>query len=132
MALTLEEANGIVGAVVAKAAELGIRINVAVCDSGGRLVAFARMDGAGWGGIYSSQGKALASAAFGVPSSLLKEEAETPLLRGIVAAEGGNMILHGGAKPVLRDGAVAGACGVSGASLEQEEECIDAGLATLA
>ncbi len=131
MALTLDEANGIIRAVVARAGELGIRITVAVCDGGGRLVAFARMDGAGWGGVYSSQGKALASAALGVPTSQLMGEADTPLLRGIVAGEGGNMILHGGAKPIKRDDAVLGACGVSGASLEQEEECIDAGLATL-
>ena len=131
MALTLDEANGITGAVVAKARELGIRIVVAVCDSGGRLVALSRMDGAGWSGVYASQGKALTSAAFGVSSRRLMEGAESPLLRGIAATEGGNMILHGGALPILRDGALIGACGVSGATLELEEECIEAGLATL-
>ena len=48
MALTLEEANRIAGAAVAKARELNIRISVAVCDAGGRLVAFQRMDNAIW------------------------------------------------------------------------------------
>jgi len=39
MALTLSEANQVVHAAVAKAQELNIRISVAVCDAGGRLVA---------------------------------------------------------------------------------------------
>ena len=68
MALTLAEANRIVQATIAKADELKIKINVAVCDSGGRLLAFNRMDGAIWAGSYGSQGKAVASAAFGRPS----------------------------------------------------------------
>nr|MCS5665801.1 heme-binding protein [Dehalococcoidia bacterium] len=65
MAITLDEANTMVAGAIAKAKELNIRINVAVCDAGGRLLAFNRMDGAIWGGAYGSQGKAIASAAFG-------------------------------------------------------------------
>ena len=65
MALTLEEANRIVEGAVAKARELNIRISVAVCDAGGRLVAFQRMNNAIWASAYGSQGKAVASAAFG-------------------------------------------------------------------
>ena len=41
------------------AEQLGIKINMAVCDEGGHLVAFQRMDGAIWAGTYGSQGKAL-------------------------------------------------------------------------
>ncbi|SVB53898.1 uncharacterized protein METZ01_LOCUS206752, partial [marine metagenome] len=63
MALTLEEANCIAQGAIAKAVALGININVAVCDSGGRLLAFQRMDRAMWAGIYGSQGKAIASAS---------------------------------------------------------------------
>src|SRR5262249_16767234 len=62
MALTLAEANRVVERAVAKARELNIRISVAVCDAGGRLVAFNRMDGAIWASVYGSQGKAIASA----------------------------------------------------------------------
>ena len=68
MALTLEEANCIAQGATAKAVDLGIKINVAICDSGGRLLAFQRMDGAMWAGVYGSQGKAIASASFGRPS----------------------------------------------------------------
>ena len=60
MALTLEEANRIIEGAVAKARELNIRISVAVCDAGGRLVAFQRMNNAIWASAYGSQGKAIA------------------------------------------------------------------------
>ena len=64
MAISLAEANRMVEGAIAKANEFNIKINVSVCDAGGRLVAFNRMDGAIWGGAYGAQGKAVASAAF--------------------------------------------------------------------
>src|SRR6202007_3214860 len=67
MGLTLEEANRILRGALAKAQELNIKISAAVCDAGGRLVAFQRMDNAIWANAYASQGKAAASAAFGPP-----------------------------------------------------------------
>ena len=64
MGLTLEDANRILRGALAKAQELNIRISAAVCDVGGRPVAFQRMDNAIWASAYASQGKAIASAAF--------------------------------------------------------------------
>jgi len=58
MALTLAEANRVVQGALDKAKELNIRISAAVCDAGGRLIAFNRMDGAIWASGYGSQGKA--------------------------------------------------------------------------
>jgi uncharacterized protein GlcG (DUF336 family) len=46
MPLTLAEANQVVQGALGRAKELNIKISVAVCDAGGRLVAFNRMDGA--------------------------------------------------------------------------------------
>ena len=91
MALTLEEANRIVEGALAKARELNIRISVAVCDAGGRLVAFQRMTNAIWASTYAA-GKAVASAAFGRPSGKLSEQGEPSHPAGIAAAEGGRMI----------------------------------------
>jgi uncharacterized protein GlcG (DUF336 family) len=131
MALTLGEANQIVHAAIAKAQELNIRISVAVCDAGGRLVAFNRMDGAIWAGAYGSQGKAVASVAFGRPSGELQERAGSPIVQGIAAAEGGHMIPSQGAVPIIRNGVVEGACGVGGGSAQQDEDCARAGVAKL-
>ena len=131
MALTLSEANQVVHAAVAKAQELNIRISVAVCDAGGRLVAFNRMDGAIWAGAYGSQGKAVASAAFGRASGELQERAGSPIVQGIAAAEGGHMIVSQGAVPIIRNGIVEGACGVGGGTAQQDEDCARAGVAKI-
>ena len=131
MALTLAEANGIVAGTIAKAAELGIKVNVAVCDAGGRLIAFNRMDGAIWAGVYGSQGKAVASAAFGRTSGEMAERATQPTPAGIAAAEGGHMIMGQGAVPIIRNGVVDGAVGVGGGTSQEDEDCAAAGAATL-
>src|SRR5215475_44113 len=131
MALTLDEANKIVTGAVAKAQEMNIKISVAVCDAGGRLVAFNRMDGAIWGGVYGSQGNAVASVAFGRPSGELQERADTPIIRGIAAAEGGHMIPSKGGWPISVNGVVEGACGVGGGTAAEDEQCASAGVAKL-
>ena len=131
MALSMEEANRIVAGTIAQAQELNIKVNVAVCDAGGRLIAFNRMDGAIWAGVYGSQGKAVASAGFGRPSGELSERADQPTPRGIAIAEGGHMIMGQGAVPVIRNGAVEGACGVGGGTSQQDEDCARAGVAKL-
>lgn len=131
MALTLSEANQIVHGAIAKAQELNIRISVAVCDAGGRLVAFNRMDGAIWAGAYGSQGKAVASVAFGRASGELQERAGSPIVQGIAVAEGGHMIPSQGAVPIIRNGIVEGACGVGGGTAQQDEDCARAGVAKL-
>ena len=89
------------------------------------------MDGAIWAAVYGCQGKAVASAAFGRPSGDLTERADHPTFRGIVAAEGGHMILGRGAVPIMRDGEVIGACGVGGGTGEEDEECARAGVSRI-
>ena len=131
MALTLEEANRIVQGTIYKAKEMNIKISAAVCDAGGRLMAFGRMDGAIWAGVYGSQGKAVASTAFGRPSGQLAERADTPIIRGIIAGEGGHGIAAQGAVPIIRGGVVEGACGVGGGTSQEDEECAAAGVAKL-
>ena len=131
MAISLDEANKMVAGAIAKANELNIKINVAVCDAGGRLLAFNRMDGAIWGGAYGAQGKAVASAAFGRTSGELQERSETPIMKGILAAEGGHGIPSQGGAPVLRDGIVDGAVGVGGGTSQQDEDCAKAGISTV-
>jgi glc operon protein GlcG len=131
MSLTLAEANTIVQAALDKAKEMNIRISVAVCDAGGRLMAFNRMDNAIWGSVYGCQGKAIASVAFGRASGELAERAGSPIVQGIAAAEGGHMIPSQGAVPIVRDGVVVGACGVGGGTAQQDEDCARAGVAKL-
>ena len=131
MALTLAEANSILAGAISQAQELNIRVSVSVVDAGGRPIAMNRMDGAIWAGAYGSQGKAIASAAFGRPSGELQERADQPTPRGISIAEGGHMIMGQGAVPIIRNGVIDGACGVGGGSSQQDEDCAKAGVATI-
>ena len=131
MALTLAEANRIIQAAITKAQEMNIKVSAAVCDAGGRLMAFNRMDNAIWGSVYGCQGKAIASVAFGRASGELAERAGSPIIQGIAAAEGGHMIPSQGAVPIVRNGVVVGACGVGGGTAQQDEDCARAGVAKL-
>ena len=79
----------------------------------------------------AARGKAVASAAFGRPSGDLTERADHPTFRGIVAADGGHMILGRGGVPIMRDGQVIGACGVGGGTGEEDEDCARAGVARI-
>ncbi len=129
--LTLEEANRIAQGVMAEAEKMDIKINVTVCDPGGRLIVFQRMNDAVWAGVFGSQGKAMAAVAFGRPSGLLTERADTPTFRGIVALEGDHMIMGQGGMPVMRDGVVIGGVGVGGGTSQEDEDCAIAGIALL-
>ena len=131
MALSMSEAERVADAAVEEAKKKGIRISVAVCDAGGRLVVFKRMDGAIWASALGSQGKAIASAAFNRPSGEVEKRADLPTIRGIVAAEGGHMIPGRGAVPLRRGGELIGACGVGGGTSEEDEECARAGAEVL-
>jgi len=131
MSITLNQANRVLRATLAKATELDIKVTAAVVDDGGRLVALQRMDGAIWAGVYGSQGKAIASAAFGRKSGEMAARADQPTPRGIALAEGGHMIMGQGAVPLFRNGVLIGACGVGGGTSQEDEDCAAAGAATL-
>ncbi|MEE8305351.1 MAG: heme-binding protein [Candidatus Tectomicrobia bacterium] len=131
MSITLEEADRALAAAIAKANEQGTKMNIAVVDAGGRLVAFKRMNGAIWAGVYGSQGKAVASAAFGRDSGVMQERAGAPIIQGIMVAEGGHMIPSQGAVPILRNGVVIGAIGCGGGTGQEDEDCARAGAAAV-
>lgn len=129
MALTLAEANRMVQAAVAKAGELGVKVSIAVCDAGGNLLAFNRMEGASAVSATVAQGKAAASAGFGRASGALP--ADSPVIQAIIASLGGRMLPAQGAVPVHKGGELVGAIGGSGATAQQDEDCARAGLAAL-
>ena len=129
MAITLAEANRMVQAAVANADELSVIVSIAVCDAGGNLLAFNRMQGASAVSATVAQGKAAASAGFGRASGAL--QADSPVIQSVIATMGGRMLPAQGAVPVLKDGEVVGAIGGSGATSQQDEECAQAGSAAL-
>jgi glc operon protein GlcG len=129
MALTLEDAQRMIRAALAKAGEFQVKLSVAVCDTGGNLIAFSRMDGAIVVSATVAHGKAAAAAGFGRPSGAL--QADSPVIQAVIAATGGRMLPARGAVPVHKNGDVVGAIGASGATAEQDELCAQAGAAAL-
>jgi uncharacterized protein GlcG (DUF336 family) len=129
--ITLTEAETIIKAAKMKAEGMGIKVAVAVVDPRGDLIAMARMDGAPWRSIQLCQGKAYATAAYGISSGELQARADHPVVRSLVMMAGGHMVPSPGALPIMRDGEMIGAVGGSGAKPEQDEEVCRAGLAAL-
>ena len=129
MALTLAEANRMVQAAIAKADEISVKVSIAVCDAGGNLLAFNRMEGASPVSATVAQGKAAASAGFGRSSGAL--QADSPVIQAVIATMGGRMLPAQGAVPIHKNGELVGSIGASGATAQQDEECAQAGLAAL-
>jgi len=129
MALTLLEANRMVQAPIAKANGLNVKVSIAVCDAGGSLLAFNRMEGASAVSAIVAQGKAAASAGFGRASGAL--QADSPVIQAIITNMGGRMLPAQGAVPLHKNGELVGAIGGSGATAQQDEECAQAGSSAL-
>ncbi len=129
MALTLAEANRMVQAAIAKAGELNIKLSVSVCDAGGHLLAFNRMEGASLVSATAAQGKAVVSTHFGRASGTV--QADSPVIQAILATQGGRMIPAQGALPVYRNDELIGAIGGSGGTSQQDEDCAQSGISAL-
>lgn len=128
--VTLSAAEGAVAAALAKAAEIGVAMSIAVVDEGGNVVAFARMDGAWLGSIDIAHNKAYTARAFDMPTKDLAPMVQPgQSLYGIEASNRGRLIVFAGGIPLVSGGHVVGAIGVSGGTVEQDQEVAEAGVA---
>lgn len=130
MNVTLEDARRIIAAAEARADEMGQPMNIAVVDAGGNLVAHVRQDGAWIGSIDVSISKAWTSRAFDITTKDLGDNAQPQQqFFGIHTTNGGKVAIFAGGVPLMRDGQVVGAIGVSGGSGEQDHSVAEAGAA---
>ena len=125
--ISLEAAEAAINAAVAEARRHNWKMNVAVVDSGGNLVAFKRMDGAQLASITISEHKARASAKF---------RRETKAFENGIQVSGYNyqlslddVIASRGGIPLVENGKLIGAIGCSGGSGSQDEVSCKAGAA---
>jgi uncharacterized protein GlcG (DUF336 family) len=130
--LKLEDARRIIAAAQKKAQEIKQPMNVAVCDAGGNLLAFERMEGAWLGSIDISINKAWTSRAFDIATGdLAKHSQSGGQFFGIHVSNGGRVMIFAGGVPLKKGGQVIGAIGVSGGTGEQDQAVADAGAAAL-
>jgi glc operon protein GlcG len=130
MPLTLAEAQKAIAGAHARAAQLEIRVTVAVVDEGGLLVALGRMDGAPPLSPQVAEAKAVGAAMLYRDGAGLAELArDRPGFFSVADRLVRVPIVPGlGSVLVRRDGNVLGAVGVSGGKPEQDLECAEAGL----
>ena len=128
--VTLEDARRVIAAAESKADEIGQPMNIAVVDSGANLVAHVRQDGAWIGSVEISISKAWTSRSFDISTKDLGDNAQpTQQFFGIHTTNGGKVVIFAGGIPLVRDGVVVGAVGVSGGSGEQDHSVAEAGVA---
>ena len=126
--LTLADAESVISGARAKMQEIGVKLTISIVDGRGDLIALARVDGASWRTPYISQGKAVASATWGLSSADMAARWTEPIFPGFMAMQGGRFIPSQGALPIYKDGELVGAAGGSGGTPQEDEDCVRAGI----
>jgi glc operon protein GlcG len=122
------EAKRMIDFIVEKAAHMQKSVVVAVADSHGELIAFARMDGAPISSIQIAANKAWTAARERKATKEIGDKVRHPEKGHDIAYYGDpRFVGWGGGLPIWKDGVVAGAVAVSGLSSREDVE-----LATLA
>lgn len=125
--IALEVAKKIAAPALAEASRNNWAMAVAVVDGAGDLVYFERMDATQAGSVIIAIGKARSAARFKRPTKAFQDMLATGGdglrvlgLEGAVPVEGGI--------PIVIDGKIVGAIGVSGGTSPQDGQCARAGL----
>jgi uncharacterized protein GlcG (DUF336 family) len=129
--LSLDVAERVTAAGVAKATEMSVPVNIAVLDAGVNLKSFVRMDGALLGSIDIAMGKARTSALFQMNSEALFDFCKTGGTSFGLENSNGGLVVFAGGRPLVVDGEVVGAVGVSGGSVDQDDAIAQAAAAAL-
>jgi len=127
----LETAKKMLAAAEAEARKSGLQEAIAIVDSGGRLVAFVRMDNTQLASIEIAMGKAVTANSVKRSTKALQDSVapggSTPRMAGLP----GILPIDGGL-PIVIDGKIAGAIGAAGATAAQDGEVAAAGLSAAA
>lgn len=133
--LTRAGARAAMDAALAKAEETSTKMNIAIVDAGGHLLAFERMDGAMLISSNIAQDKAYSVViGNGLPTAewvpALSGDPDPGLLTSFPHRD--RLVMFGGGVPILINGEVAGAVGVSGGSAEEDAIVAQAGVDAVA
>lgn len=125
--ITLEAAKKVMAAAEAEAQKLNAQVAIAILDAGGQLVMMHKLDNTQYASIDVSTGKARTALNFKRPSKDIQEAVtgggaglRLVGIKDVVAIEGG--------LPIVADGKVIGAIGVSGGMSGQDTQIANAGV----
>jgi glc operon protein GlcG len=127
--IALERAESVIAAATAEAKKHDWKLNVAVVDSGGNLVAFQRMDGAQLASIQISEHKARAAVSYRRETKIYENAIQVNNMPYVATLDG--IITSRGGIPLVEGGKIIGAIGCSGGSGSQDEVACKAGAATV-
>ena len=126
--ISAEQARAVVDAAKAKAKAIDTKMDIAVVDAGANLKAFLRMDGAWLGSIDIAIKKAKTARLFDMPTGEIgKLSQPSGPLYNIEHSNEGLITFPGGLPLRTADGALIGAIGVSGSSVEDDHAVATAG-----
>ena len=127
--VSLDQARAVIQPAVAEAKKRNLKMNVAVADSGGNLVAFQRMDGAMLASIQIAEHKARAAVTFRRPTKAFEDGVQLMHLNYLLAFDG--VIASRGGIPLIDQGSIIGAVYSSGGTDSQDEIVSRAGTAVI-
>lgn len=123
LTLTLADARRLIAAAEQEAIKLGVPYNIAVVDVGGALIAQVRMDNAWLGCVDIAINKAWTARAFDAATDDLSKMTQSGQQGfGLNTTNNSRVVIFGGGIPIKAKGAVIGAVGASGGSVEQDIE----------
>ncbi len=128
--LSIADVKTILEAAQAYAVKQNWAVTISVVDDGGHLLGLVRLDGAAPISAQISPAKAR-TAALGRRESKIYEDTINQGRMSFLSAPGLEGMLEGGV-PVVFDGQVVGAVGVSGVKSNEDVEIARAGIAALA
>jgi uncharacterized protein GlcG (DUF336 family) len=117
--ISMEAAQALVARAVAAAEARHFRMAVAIVEPSGELVAFVRMDDTQYGSIFVAQKKATTAARYRLATSVMEER--TLAGRTVTLANEDSLPIAGGI-PIVVDGKIVGAIGVSGAAAAEDNQ----------
>jgi uncharacterized protein GlcG (DUF336 family) len=125
-AITLDQANRIIAAILKRGAEVDCRpLSVIVVEPGCKVKAFQKEDGSSMIRFEMAFGKAYAALAMGRSSKLVKVRAEEKpiFMRYLISASDEQLFPEGGGLQIRDEaGEVIGAVGVTGDTEDRDEE----------
>ena len=126
--ITMTQARAAVDAAKAKAADLNVKMNIAIVDAGANLKAFLRMDNAWLGSIDIAIKKAKTARFFDMPTGEIGKLSQPGgSLYNIEHSNNGLISFPGGVPIKNGSGEIIGAIGVSGDTVENDHSVAQAG-----
>ena len=128
--ITLEQAKKVLAGAEAEAMKNKWNVVITVLDPGGHLVAMHRLDGTQLGSIEAARQKAYSAVLYRRPTKVFQDLVAQGGANLRLLALAGASPLEGGI-PIIVDGKIVGAIGVSGVTSEQDAQVAKAGADTL-